>query len=65
MGTYILERTRAFFTGRSDKTISGATRFEPCSGAAHRGLTISVAAPLRPATSTAATLSPVRSGGGG
>jgi hypothetical protein len=36
-GTYILERTRGFFTGRSDKPCSRATRFEPCSGVARFG----------------------------
>jgi hypothetical protein len=44
--TYILERTRAFFTRRSDKLNSGAAHFDPCSGAARRGPADSGAAPL-------------------
>jgi hypothetical protein len=36
-GTFILERTRAFFTGRSDGPCLGAVLFEPCSGAARLG----------------------------
>jgi hypothetical protein len=52
-GTYILECTRAFFTGRPD---------EPCSGAAHFEPANSGAAPLRPAASTMTTRSPARSG---
>jgi hypothetical protein len=47
--TYILERTRGFFTGRPNKPCSGATRFEPAN---------SGATPLRSAASTAATRSP-------
>jgi hypothetical protein len=47
--TYILERTQALFTRRSDKPFSGAVRFEPV---------VLGAAPLRPAASTAATLPP-------
>jgi hypothetical protein len=61
-GTYILERTRAFFTGRSVKPNSGAACFDPCSGTARCGPTISGAAPLRPAASVAATLFLARSG---
>jgi hypothetical protein len=61
-GTYILERTRAFFTGRSDKPNSGAARFGPYSGAARRVLADSRAAPLRPAVSVVAASSPARSG---
>jgi hypothetical protein len=51
--TYILERPRDFFTGPPD---------EPCSGAARLVPTDSGAAPLRPATSTAALHSPCCSG---
>jgi hypothetical protein len=43
-GTYILERTRGFFTRQSDKPGSGATCFNPCSRATH----------FRPADSEAA-----------
>jgi hypothetical protein len=51
--TYILERTRDLFTGRSD---------EPCSGVAHLVPTDSGAAPLLLADSMAALLSPSYSG---
>jgi hypothetical protein len=51
--THILERTRGFFVGRPDKPYSGAARFEP----ANSGV-----APLRSATSTAATRSLALSG---
>jgi hypothetical protein len=61
-GTYILEHTRAFFTGRSDEPWSGAACFEPSSGAARLSPAVSGAAPLRPAASIVAILSPVRSG---
>jgi hypothetical protein len=61
-GTYILERTRGFFTRWSDKPCSGATRFEPCSKAVRFGPADSGAAPLQSATSTAATCSHIRSG---
>jgi hypothetical protein len=47
--TYILERTRYFFTGRPDEPCSGAARLEP---------TDAGAAPLRSATSTTALRSP-------
>jgi hypothetical protein len=60
--TYILERTRAFFTRRSDVPYTGAARFEPCSGTVRLGPAVSSAAPLRLAASTAATLSPMCSG---
>jgi hypothetical protein len=39
--TYILERTRAFFTGRSDVPCSGIAHFEPCSGTARLGPVVS------------------------
>jgi hypothetical protein len=61
-GTYILEHTRAFFTGRSDVPCSGTARFEPCLGTTRLGPAVLGAAPLQPAASTAATLSPMRSG---
>jgi hypothetical protein len=61
-GTYILERTRAFFIERSDEPCSGVAHFEPCSGAARLRPTVPGAAPLRPAASTTTTLSPVHSG---
>jgi hypothetical protein len=51
--TYILERSRDFFTGRSDKPCSGAARLEP---------TDSAAAPPRSPASTAALHSPDYSG---
>jgi hypothetical protein len=55
--TYILERTRAFFTGRSDIPCWGAVRFEPVdSGAARFEPVVSGAAPLPPAASTAVAL---------
>jgi hypothetical protein len=55
--TYILERTRAFFTGRSDIPYWGAVRFEPIdSGAARFEPVVSGAAPLPPAASTAVAL---------
>jgi hypothetical protein len=60
-GTYILERTRAFFTERSDKPNSGVARFDPCSGIVHRGPAVSGPAPLRLAASVVATLSLARS----
>jgi hypothetical protein len=60
--TYILECTWGFFVGRSDEPCSGAARFEPCSGATRFEPADSGAAPLRSATSTAGTRSPVRSG---
>jgi hypothetical protein len=53
MRTYILERTRDFFAGRPDEPCSGAACLEPAN---------SGSAPLRSATSTATTHSPVRSG---
>jgi hypothetical protein len=52
-GTYILERTRTFFTGRTDEPYLGAGRFKPAN---------SGDVPLRPATPTAATRSPACSG---
>jgi hypothetical protein len=62
---YILERTRAFFTGLSNEPCSGAACFEPAgSGATHFGPAVLGDAPLRPAASTMATLSPARSGAG-
>jgi hypothetical protein len=51
--TYILERTRDFFTGRPD---------EPCSGVVRLVPTDSGAATLRPAASTAALCTPNCSG---
>jgi hypothetical protein len=60
--TYILERTRAFFTGRSDVPCSGAARFEPCSGTTRLEPAVLGAAPLQPTASAAATLSPKCSG---
>jgi hypothetical protein len=51
--TYILERTRALFTGWSDEPCLGAARFEPV---------VSGAAPLRPTALPAAAFSPIRSG---
>jgi hypothetical protein len=60
--TYILERTRGFFAGRSNEPCSGAARFEPYSGVARFGPDSSGAAPLRSAASTTATRSSVRSG---
>jgi hypothetical protein len=51
--TYILERTRALFTGRSDEPCSGAARFEPV---------VSGAAPLRTAATPVAAFSPICSG---
>jgi hypothetical protein len=60
--TYILERTRAFFTGRSDKPNSGVVHFGPCSGAACRDPADSGAAPLGPAASVVAAFSLARSG---
>jgi hypothetical protein len=60
---YILERTRAFFSGRSNEPCLGAARFEPAGlGAARFGLAVSGAAPLRPAASPVAILSPACSG---
>jgi hypothetical protein len=50
---YILERTRAFFTGRFDMPCSGAERFEPCSGTVRLESTVSGASLLRSAASTA------------
>jgi hypothetical protein len=39
--SHILERTQAFFTGRSDKPSLGAARFEPAgSGAVHFGAAV-------------------------
>jgi hypothetical protein len=52
-GTYILERTRAFFTGQPDKPYSRAACFKPVD---------SGAAPLRTAASATATRSPTWSG---
>jgi hypothetical protein len=52
-GTYILECTRAFFTGRPDEPCSGAARFEPAN---------SEAAPLQSTASTTAIRSPACSG---
>jgi hypothetical protein len=60
--TYILERTRAFFTGRSDKLNSGAARFDPCLGEARRGPAVPGAAPLRPVASMAAAFYLARPG---
>jgi hypothetical protein len=60
--TYILERTRAFFTVRTDKPNSGAAHLGPCSGVVHRDLADSGAAPLRPAALLVATLSLTCSG---
>jgi hypothetical protein len=57
-----LERTRGFFTGRSDESCSGAPRFKPCSGAARFRPADSRAAPLWSTASTVATRSPARSG---
>jgi hypothetical protein len=51
--TYILVRTRAFFTRRSD---------EPCPGAARFELVVSGVTPLRPAATLVAAFSPIRSG---
>jgi hypothetical protein len=52
--TYILQRTRGFFTGRPD---------DPCSGAARLVPTNSGAAPLRPTALMTALRSPDYSGG--
>jgi hypothetical protein len=62
MRTCTLERTRGFFTGRSDEPYSGAARFEPYSRAALFELADSGAASLRSVASTEATCSLVRSG---
>jgi hypothetical protein len=52
MKTYILERTRDFFTGWPNEPCSGAARLEPAN---------SGAAPLRSAASTVALRYPNRS----
>jgi hypothetical protein len=57
-----LERSRAFFTRRSDMPCSGSARFEPCSGTARLGSVVSGTSPPQLAASTATTLSPIHSG---